>query len=754
MPRNSFNAAQPLTPYDPNGILSGLSYKNGDFNLEYSNFSGLGSYEPAELYFVNSSYNNLTSSSFQSPYLVGNNSESTGLLQFTSSLRASAGSGGGLSAILSQAAVGSTVTVHTGGVTFNVLFDAASSASTTAAANFRAGIIQAASQISSALSDNITVNIRINYSGTGGGAAAGPNYLINQTYSSISSILKYHASIGDTTFNALPTSISGLATVQVFLPEAKALGLFAANDTAYVDGVATFSTDIASNALVGVALHELTHAIGRVPDGTADIFDLFRFTAPNTVLISGGNIAPPAYFSTNDGQTALANFGQASDPSDFLNSGVQGVTDSFNEYYSPGLTSQTLSTVDLQLLDALGFHLASSTPPATYTVATFLSLYSTNQITSPIAILDSSVNVAANLNVLNAEAAKIASISLKDSSPLSVTASQVASDAATLALISGNYGLVVNDYATYISTNLSALQAVASHLTAVTLIDPASSIAITAAQSVNDYQALSAIKTANFGLAVTGTTGADALQDTAISASTMTGGSGADTFKVYGHATINDLGNGADILQIAHGGTAHATLAGAWTATSATSNLGTATLSTAGFAVDLSAATSGNGFSVTNTSPSGTTLTGSSGNDFLIGGSGNDILIGRGGNDVLTGNGGNDRFVFNTAPNGSTNFDTITDFTHGQDILEFSRTIFGKVTEHPASGTDMALSSASELLVDTTATRGHTSQQHFIYNSTSGILYYDATGTGSSIAVAMLSNHPTVFTYTDIHIIA
>jgi Ca2+-binding RTX toxin-like protein len=72
--------------------------------------------------------------------------------------------------------------------------------------------------------------------------------------------------------------------------------------------------------------------------------------------------APAAYFSIDGGVTKLADFGRSSDPSDFLNSGVQGPNDPFNEYYT-GSTSQSLTNVDLAMLDALGFHIGSGTAP-------------------------------------------------------------------------------------------------------------------------------------------------------------------------------------------------------------------------------------------------------------------------------------------------------------------------------------------------------------------------------------------------------
>ena len=805
---------------------------------------------------------------------AGSESETTYRLQYTSDeFRAQSGIGTPAATTVSLAGAGSTVTVHTGGITFILLFDAASSAATTAASNFRAGIVQAATMLSSALSDNITVSININYSGTGGGASAGPNYQVSATYAQVKTALQSHAIPGDTTFNAMPTSIAAGTSVDVFLPEAKALGMFTANDTTYVDGVANFAIDINPNALVGVALHELTHAMGRIPDSTLDIFDMFRFTAVNTVLINGSIPAPAAYFSVNDGVTKLADYGKSSDPSDFLNSGVQGSADPFDEYYTPGYTFQQLTALDLKQMVAIGFHLQ---PTVTYTVAQFMALYNANSITSALYISDTTANVVAAIDTLTAPATanKLASIALTDSNPLSLTATQVANDAIVLGRISGTYSLVIADSAASVATNLNALQAQAAHLASITLSDPATPLAITAAQSVADNAALAAIS-ATYNLNIAGTASAETFQDTARAIDTFSGGAGVDTFKIAGNATIADLGLGGDVLQVAATGVVSATIAAAWTATSATSNLGTAsiatknfnvslaaastaagthgfsltdaggtvavtltgsgrddtlsgnvtgdklagglgvdtfylnvgsetvldlgkggqdvmivgagvtalatlgaawtatsatvnhgtaTIFTSGLAVDLSAATVDHGFNVTNTSTTvganiigsgaAETLTGSAAADTLSGGLGDDTLLGGAGNDVLTGGGGADRFVFKAAPNATTNFDTITDFTSGQDLLQFSKAFFSGVAEAGVNGVGTPLASAGELLITATATVGQTAQQHFIYNTTSGILYYDATGIGASIAVATLgtTTHP-VLTYSDIHII-
>jgi serralysin len=244
---------------------------------------------------------------------------------------------------------GSIVAETSGGITINLLFDAAAMA---APASFRAGIQQAAAILAANISDKITVNLQIDYSGVGGGAAAGPDNLVLQSYSTVKSELINNESPGDTTFNALPSgsTFQGQSTVAVWNAEAKLWGLLGANDTTTDDGGATFATDINPNLLVGVALHELTHAMGRIPYGPPyssmpDIFDFFRFTSPGTRLIQGSATAPAAYFSLDGGNTKLADYGQSSDSSDFLNSGVQGPNDPFNEFYT-GSTLQNLTAID------------------------------------------------------------------------------------------------------------------------------------------------------------------------------------------------------------------------------------------------------------------------------------------------------------------------------------------------------------------------------------------------------------------------
>jgi Ca2+-binding RTX toxin-like protein/methionine-rich copper-binding protein CopC len=216
---------------------------------------------------------------------------------------------------------------------------------------------------------------------------------------------------------------------------------------------------------------------------------------------------------------------------------------------------------------------------------------------------------------------------------------------------------------------------------------------------------------------------------------TMTGGLGIDTFNVdSGTDTITDLGKGGgDILKVSEGATANATVTAFWTATTATSNHGTANITTNGLGINLGAVVTGNGYNVTNTGQ-GTIVTGSgladvlSGGtsiDTLIGGNGNDVLNGGNGNDVLTGGAGSDIFQFSTTL-GKYNRDVIADFQSGSDKIELLSTLFANVKG--ADGVD--------ILIGAGVTKGTAAgDEHLIFNTTNKALFYDADGGGAGAAV-------------------
>jgi Ca2+-binding RTX toxin-like protein len=229
---------------------------------------------------------------------------------------------------------------------------------------------------------------------------------------------------------------------------------------------------------------------------------------------------------------------------------------------------------------------------------------------------------------------------------------------------------------------------------------------------------------------------------------TLIGGLGSDTFIISsGTDAIMDLGLGGDSLQVSLGATVNATIKSAWTASSDTLNEGTVNITTKGFAVNVSASTGSDGYSILNTgsasslvgSAAGDSLKGGKGNDFIIGNAGNDFIYGGAGKDILTGGSGNDTFIFNTTPNKSSNIDTLTDFSSGVDKLQFDKAIFKSIGSTGTLNADAFYANAG-------ATSGHDTTDRFVYNTTSGALYYDADGSGKNVAVQIaligVASHP------------
>ncbi|OQX11774.1 MAG: hypothetical protein BWK76_18660, partial [Desulfobulbaceae bacterium A2] len=132
------------------------------------------------------------------------------------------------------------------------------------------------------------------------------------------------------------------------------------------------------------------------------------------------------------------------------------------------------------------------------------------------------------------------------------------------------------------------------------------------------------------------------------------------------------------------------------------------------------------------------TLSGLAGNDTLNGGAGADTLLGGLGNDTLQGGAGNDIFVFDTALSATTNKDSISDFTSGQDKIVLDQDIFTSLTEEGELPSLSFLANATGIAGD--------DNDSIIYNTTSGALYFDADGSGAGAAVqfATLTTKPTI----------
>ena len=114
------------------------------------------------------------------------------------------------------------------------------------------------------------------------------------------------------------------------------------------------------------------------------------------------------------------------------------------------------------------------------------------------------------------------------------------------------------------------------------------------------------------------------------------------------------------------------------------------------------------------------TITGNTGNNILKGNAGNDKLIGGAGVDKLTGGTGKDLFLFNNL----SGIDTITDYSVTDDTIQLENAVFTTLI------TTGALA-ANQFVFGTAVD----SNDHIIYNKTSGALFYDADGNGSTASV-------------------
>jgi Ca2+-binding RTX toxin-like protein len=147
------------------------------------------------------------------------------------------------------------------------------------------------------------------------------------------------------------------------------------------------------------------------------------------------------------------------------------------------------------------------------------------------------------------------------------------------------------------------------------------------------------------------------------------------------------------------------------------------------------------------------TVSGSDSNNYVIGVSSNDLLKGNLGRDVLWGEGGSDvlyggtdhdadAFVFDAEI--GKDVDWIMDFNPDDDMIRLDNSIFTKLTE---TGT---LSSS----FFTVGKKALDANDHIIYNKETGVLSYDADGSGSGAAVqfgvidnkaTLTASHFTVF---------
>jgi Ca2+-binding RTX toxin-like protein len=144
-------------------------------------------------------------------------------------------------------------------------------------------------------------------------------------------------------------------------------------------------------------------------------------------------------------------------------------------------------------------------------------------------------------------------------------------------------------------------------------------------------------------------------------------------------------------------------------------------------------------------------LRGSVREDILIGNANANILNGGSNSDTLTGGLGNDHFVFN-----STSLDIITDFTPGEDKLSIDRYSFASFSAFSVLlPMPLGVLAAANFLAGAGITTAADANDLFLYNSSTGALYYDADGNAAGslpMQFATLTGAPAL-TASDIELI-
>jgi serralysin len=258
--------------------------------------------------------------------------------------------------------VGGGSSSSSAGLHINLVWDASVSS---APAGFVTAVQTAASMLEAAYSDNITVNLSVGWGEIGGSpitqshvAMGGPDYGVWVSYAGLKTYLANDAASADdnTVLASLPASLNpnGNGNIAVWAAQEKALGLISGTAAA-LDGEIGFSIDFPSSVWVAAALHELTHAMGRVAGYSPyGIEDLLRYSSPGVHHYAGGTTDN---FSINGGNTVLAHFSPTSDYGDWASDGLT-LNDPYNAFISSN--SNALTAVDLLTMDVIGFNLANA----------------------------------------------------------------------------------------------------------------------------------------------------------------------------------------------------------------------------------------------------------------------------------------------------------------------------------------------------------------------------------------------------------
>jgi len=260
----------------------------------------------------------------------------------------------------------------------NLIYDASVD---NAPSGFKSAMAYAAQYLDSLITNPITVNIQVGWGEIGGqpmqSGAIGEGEQDTWTVVSYSQLEGYLSANSSSSADA--TALAHLSTTDptsgngfyISSAEEKAWGLISANGTMIdgvvgFDGLAPLTFDSNNRAVpgeidfIGLAEHELTHALGRESGLNAGWshftpMDLFQYSAPGVIQTTQGQ---PAYFSIDGGVTNLNSFDTTSDPADW---GPTVKNDAFDSAAAYDVVASVTST-DITLMDVLGFNVGAGNP--------------------------------------------------------------------------------------------------------------------------------------------------------------------------------------------------------------------------------------------------------------------------------------------------------------------------------------------------------------------------------------------------------
>lgn len=128
-------------------------------------------------------------------------------------------------------------------------------------------------------------------------------------------------------------------------------------------------------------------------------------------------------------------------------------------------------------------------------------------------------------------------------------------------------------------------------------------------------------------------------------------------------------------------------------------------------------------------------LTGNGLANTIVGNGGNNVIKGGAGKDTLGGGGGRDAFVFNTKLNKKSNLDKITDFIVKDDSIWLDNKVLTKLGKKGSENNPAKLNKAFFTIGD----KAKDKNDYLVYNKKTGVLSYDADGSGKGQAVEIAS---------------